>query len=136
MAATIYSTLLMGVLLLAIFGWMARGREWRAYKPERFTGLLQDTEVRRSIDPITAFFVLLVASSAMGAAIVLGLGTRGPVITAAMFFAPMVVSYLVAGVYVASKGRTRSSAASVAATAVVLFAVALLAIVAKLIAGL
>lgn len=135
MAVTIYSTLLMGALLVVIFGWMARGRDWREYRPERFTGLLEERAPRPSMDPITAFLVVLLASSAVGAAVVLGLGTVDPLMTAAAFFAPMVVSYLVAGVYIASKGRTGSSAASAATTAVVLFTVAMLAILAKLLAG-
>jgi|GEM_PF-6375420 len=135
MVATIYSTLLMGALLLLIAAWLARGRDWRAYTPVRFTGLIDRGEETPAMDPITAFFLLLVASSALGAATVFALDTADPLITAGAFFAPLVISYLVAGVYVASKGRTGSSAGAAATTAVVLFAVALLAILVKLLAG-
>ncbi|MFB6104700.1 MAG: hypothetical protein ABEJ57_06405 [Halobacteriaceae archaeon] len=135
MVATIYSTLLMGALVLFVAVWLARGRDWRAYKPERFTGLIDRGGDRSSMDPITAFFLLLVASTALGAATVFALGTTDPVITTGAFFAPLVLSYLAAGVYVASKGRTGSSAGAAATTAIVLFTVALLAIVVKLLAG-
>lgn len=132
MVATIYSTLLMGVLVLAIALWIARGRNWRAYTPQRFQGLLDDSGEPPSLDPITAFFGLFLVSSVMGGAIVLALGTGDPAMTAGAFFAPLVLSYLTAGVYLAGKGRTGSSAAGAATTAIVLFGVMMAAIIAKL----
>lgn len=132
MVATIYSTLLMGVVALAIVVWIARGRNWRAYTPQRFQGLLEDSGEPPSLDPITAFFGLFLASALVGGAIVLALGTDDPVMTAGAFFGPLVLSYLAAGVYLAGKGRTGSSAVGAATTAIVLFGVGMVAIIAKL----
>lgn len=122
------STALMGVLVLGVAFALARGRAWRAYRPQ-----LLDAEVSPTSDP-TVWLVGFILLIALSIAVTLFAAGGGSVTSFLAVAGALVVGFLLVGIYTTARSNGHPHAYAVAESAITLGVLVLVAIVGWLLA--
>lgn len=139
MALLLAATVLMGLLLLAVALWIARGIDWRS------TELIVDREDGGLLGALAGsptvwvgtflVFALGLTGVALLAVGDFGVGTPGVQTLAVAAIGSLVLFYLIGGTYVAARGRNVSAAGATLAATIVLGTLLLVAVAGRLLMG-
>jgi hypothetical protein len=138
-SGALLSTLVMGAFLVLVVVAVLLSREWREV-PASVAGEGSDFElpgerlfgrVSRSLTVWQLVFLLLTVGYT-GAVVVAMTGTSAGAMTVALLFAPLLLGYVLFGVYFAARGQGHSTAKALAETLVTFGAVLLVVIVGNL----